>query len=478
MCTTVVLFGAALGGSGLPESPGLSEDGPWWWPTQGEWLETQTLVPSDVDPEVHMFFGGRVAIDGDTLLASTQPDFWHDNWINCPGSGAPHHLPQFEDGCDWVYVFNRGDDGRWTETQKLIPSDAKTGDTFGWAIAVDEESGVIVVGNPGQKARTDTMYIFERQPDGLWQETARVNKTYSGIPDEQNSLFGLSVDVAGNTVVVTDSVNASTYVYEKIAGEWLQTHILPGGSGPYGVSVANDTLVNFIRWREPFECSENGMKRKHIQIWRRDNEGWKVEAIIDPQAEYGNRTQTTPNARVLNEEGDTLVLGAAGDRRLYGLHTEHCVILDAPEPIGEAQIHTSGGAMGAVGAAWIYERINGKWVQTADIPNPMPDVGPVTGGSVFGGAVDISGDLVVVGSWGMYNAGVRSGAAYVYEKVAGDWILQAKLRNHNAGELNYFGYSVGVSGTTVVAGADLSSYTGTAHTYEPLVGPLSDLPEV
>ncbi|MBI5773279.1 MAG: cadherin domain-containing protein, partial [Verrucomicrobia bacterium] len=46
-----------------------------------------------------------------------------------------------------------------------------------------------------------------------------------------------------------------------------------------------------------------------------------------------------------------------------------------------------------------------------------------------------------------------SGAAYVFTRSGTTWTQQAYLKASNTGELDYFGYSVAVSGDTVVVGA-------------------------
>ncbi|MBE7551933.1 MAG: FG-GAP repeat protein [Anaerolineales bacterium] len=71
----------------------------------------------------------------------------------------------------------------------------------------------------------------------------------------------------------------------------------------------------------------------------------------------------------------------------------------------------------------------------------------------YGFSVAISGDTVVVGAASENNRG----SAYIYVKPAGGWsgtlTETAKLTASDEMDLSYFGYSVAVSGDTVVAGA-------------------------
>ena len=72
----------------------------------------------------------------------------------------------------------------------------------------------------------------------------------------------------------------------------------------------------------------------------------------------------------------------------------------------------------------------------------------------FGYSVALSGDTVVVGA--MFHDGaaaVDQGSAYVFVRSAGVWTLQQKLVAADAASRDQFGTSVAISGDTVVVGA-------------------------
>lgn len=93
-------------------------------------------------------------------------------------------------------------------------------------------------------------------------------------------------------------------------------------------------------------------------------------------------------------------------------------------------------------------------------------------GDLFGGAVDVSGDIVVVGApWeGSASTGVNgdqtddsapaSGAAYVFVRQGAGWVQEAYLKASNTDPSDYFGESVAVSGNTIVVGARGESSQG------------------
>ena len=100
------------------------------------------------------------------------------------------------------------------------------------------------------------------------------------------------------------------------------------------------------------------------------------------------------------------------------------------------------------GAAYIFERRNGDYVQIAKLKADHPYTN-----DYFGFTVGIDGETAVVGAWQDKEKGVDSGAVYVFARQGNEWPLQAKLTAEDASDFAHFGYSVGISGDRVVVGA-------------------------
>jgi hypothetical protein len=87
----------------------------------------------------------------------------------------------------------------------------------------------------------------------------------------------------------------------------------------------------------------------------------------------------------------------------------------------------------------------------------------------FGYSVSISGDTVIVGAYGNDDGGTNRGSAYIFVRNAGTWTEQQKLLNSNGQVGDYFGLSVSISGDTVVVSAygedDNGSQSGAAFIY-------------
>ncbi len=146
--------------------------------------------------------------------------------------------------------------------------------------------------------------------------------------------------------------------------------------------------------------------------------------------------------------GDTVVVGAPGES-------------SSARGVNGNQVDNS---LQNSGAAYVFTRSGGRWRQQAYLKASNPDME-----DVFGVAVAISGDVIVVGavhessgSPGVNgdqtdNSVAQSGAAYVFERSGGRWRQRAYLKAGQPGAVHYFGGSVGVSGDTVVVGAKWES---------------------
>jgi hypothetical protein len=80
---------------------------------------------------------------------------------------------------------------------------------------------------------------------------------------------------------------------------------------------------------------------------------------------------------------------------------------------------------------------------------------------MFGSAVAIDGDTVVIGARRDGHAGgIDAGSAYVFVREGASWSLQQKLTASDAGASDQFGWSVAISGETIVAGALANNNAG------------------
>ena len=143
-----------------------------------------------------------VAIDGDVTVVGAYSE--DSGGLN---SGA-------------AYIFEKDNvTGEWTESIKLVASDAAVGDRFGGSVAVD--GSVVVVGASGNDdggSNSGSAYIFEKDnATGQWNEVTKLVASDATAGDS----FGSNVAIDGNLLVVAaEGGDGSVYVYEqnKISG--------------------------------------------------------------------------------------------------------------------------------------------------------------------------------------------------------------------------------------------------------------------
>jgi len=116
------------------------------------------------------------------------------------------------------------------------------------------------------------------------------------------------------------------------------------------------------------------------------------------------------------------------------------------------------------GSAYVFERSNGVWTQTAKL-----NAEDAEQGDYFGWSVAISGDRIVVGASRDDDAGAYSGSSYLFERESGGWCQTAKLTAGDAAASDGFGESVAIFGTNIVVGAyqdaDCGQYSGSAYVF-------------
>ncbi|MCZ6872652.1 MAG: PKD domain-containing protein, partial [bacterium] len=107
------------------------------------------------------------------------------------------------------------------------------------------------------------------------------------------------------------------------------------------------------------------------------------------------------------------------------------------------------------GSVYVFVRNGNAWHRQAKLT--ASDAAP---GDAFGYTVAVSGETVVVGAFGNDDGGLFSGSVYVFVRTGNTWSEQAKLTANDATPGDFFGYAVAVSGNTIVVGAPVDSDTG------------------
>ena len=340
-----------------------------------------------------------------------------------------------------AYVLAKDSSGAWSQVAKLTASDGEAGDIFGWSVAVDGDT--VVVG-----ARyDDSAYVFTKPGTG-WAtatETAKLTASDGVVGD----WFGQSVAVDWDTVVVgasEDDGSGSAYVFTKAADSvWTdatQTAKLTASDGDdfdeFGKSVAvdGDTVV----------------------AGAPNNDGYgSAYVFIKPAAGWGDATQTaklTPGATDDEAAGLAGTFGAA-------------VAVDGDTVVVGASAYS-----GSQGRAYVFTKPSGGWEdaeRTAELATSDAEK------NQFGWSVAVDGNTVVVGAHtdDASDSVNDSGSAYVFTKatdsVWADATETVKLTATDGASGEQFGWSIAAGGGTVVVGAhwddDKGADSGSAYVY-------------
>ena len=109
------------------------------------------------------------------------------------------------------------------------------------------------------------------------------------------------------------------------------------------------------------------------------------------------------------------------------------------------------------GRAYVFAKTASGWEQTAELKGS-----DTVGKDQFGWSVAISGTTAIVGALNHANG---AGRAYVFTKTAGVWKQTAELKGSDTVAYDSFGWSVAVSGTMAVVGANTQVGGGRAYVF-------------
>ena len=280
--------------------------------------------------------------------------------------------------------------------------------------------------------------------------------------------FGLSVAIAGDTVVVgayledgsTPGVNGlvdegavnagAAYVFVRSGTNWSQQAYLKAGQvtadDRFGTSVAiaGDTLVVGAFLEDGSSPGVNGPVDElapdsgAAYVFVRSGTTWIQQAYLKAS-----------NVTAYDQFGFSV--GIAGDTVVVGANYE-----DSSAPgVNAAPVVLASNA----GAAYVFVRSGTNWIQQAYLKASQ-----VTTQDWFGSSVAIAGDTLVVGAEQEDGSApgvngpadelaTKAGAAYVFVRSGTNWSQQAYLKAGQVTAGDRFGVAVAVAGDTVVVGA-------------------------
>ncbi len=261
--------------------------------------------------------------------------------------------------------------------------------------------------------------------------------------------FGFSVSISGDTAIV-GALNdddggfssGSAYIFTRSGTIWTQQAKLTASDAAVAdqfgisVSISGDTAIVGASGD-----SDAGTSSGSAYVFVKPAGGW-IDSTQTAKLTASDDTAFDFFGRSVSISGDTAIVGA---------HLDDDVPSDS-------------------GSAYVFVKPAGGWIdstQTAKLT-----ASDAAASDQFGRSVSISGDIAIVGAFVDGDPGLNSGSAYVFVKPAGGWIdstQTAKLTASDAAASDNFGFSVSISGDTVIVGArlddDVPSDSGSAYVF-------------
>ncbi len=340
--------------------------------------------------------------------------------------GAPRHDSEGPDA-GAVYYFD-APAPPWNFAV-LRPWNAAPGERFGDAVAVD--GTVAVVGATGEDdvgEDSGAAYVWDRIGT-TWEPTAKLTGGDEGRP---YAIFGVSVDVSGETIAVgapLDSELASeagaVFVFRRTGSTWVREAVERSAVAfeNFGSSLALEG--DLLAVGAPLSGAGA------VHLLQRSGSSWSLgPTITAPDGAVGDAF-----GDAVELQGDTLAVGAFRD--------DHSGFVDA-------------------GAVYVFGRSGTSWTFQQKVVSQN-----VAGSEFFGSSVALDDDWLAAGASGNDSHALNAGAVYVHRLGASGFAFQSVVLPFLGTSNARFGASIDLDAQNLLVGAPLDSQlfsnTGAAY---------------
>ena len=310
---------------------------------------------------------------------------------------------------------------------------------------------------------------------------------------QAESHFGWSVSVSGDTAVVgapfddTGTDGGSAYVFTRTGTVWTEQQKLvlsdpAAGSFGLSVSVSGDTLVAGSRYETPPQA-EKGAAWVFVRsgtVWTQQQKLLASDGAVNDS--FGAAVAISGDTVIVgNPRGDTVAGLDSGSAYVFARSGTMWAEQQVLFPAGGASFDLFGTAVAVsgdtvvvgtpqqevgpaqdAGSAYVFVRSGTSWPLQQRLV-----AADAAAGDTFGASCAIEGDTVVVGATMDDTAGgINAGSAYVFTRSGTTWTEQQKLLAANGLGFDYFGSAVSISGDTAAIGAPVSAgFAGSVYVF-------------
>jgi uncharacterized repeat protein (TIGR01451 family) len=429
-----------------------------WTGSGGTWVHQQSLVAAYPGSFDHL--GASLALSGDTVVV-----------------GAPDDEVSFYTDAGRAIVFDRSG-GVWSQTQELTAVDHASGDHFGTSVSL--LPGSVLVGAPDDDhaAGADAGSVYEfTNSGGAWSQDQKL----VALDGEAGDRFGAAVALGWGMAVIgapgdnhgMSGIDAgSAYVFTPLVGTWFQAQklVAPAGEISDGFGSAVGVWGMTAMLGSPYDDFLCDTDAGSVHAFENEAGVWTHRSmLVGPYEIWGDGF-----SRAVDLDGEFMVVGARGtayffSRKPGGWELEwkeagsHAGKFgDAVAISGDTVVIGAEGRFNLPGRVWVYRRgvggLGPPWeleasIEASDNPDDRQDG--------FGFALDIEGDVLVVGA--LYRAigdDDACGAIYSYSRSGTVWYEDQIVESNAPSADDQLGISVDLNGDVFVAGAigaDMSS---------------------
>ena len=356
-------------------------------PTETQALTSSSSAAADL-------FGTGVAVDGATAI------------VGASGAGGVVG----DSGAAFVYTNSAG---TWGNEVSLEAADGGADDLFGADVALDGD--VAVVGAPlddDDGLSSGSAYVYVRTPGGGWSQRAKLTASDAAAGD----MFGSSVGVDGDTIVVGATIADAAYVFTRSGATWTEADILTGTGNDVGESVAIEggTIVVGA-----------GAGAGVAHVFTGTGSSWSLQQSL-----------SASDAAAGDSFGESVAI--SGDS----------VIIGAPDAdvAGLSLISNAG-------AAYIFTRSGATWSQQQILSG---DPALIADDDGLGTSVAIDGDSAAAGVPGRDGGlltPLDTGAVALYSRNGTSWSREGTFTEGNDEPGDLLGSAVALDLGTLIAGA-------------------------
>ncbi len=339
-------------------------------------------------------------------------------------------------GASWVFTRSSG---LWSQQgTKLVGTGAVGGAQQGSSVAISADGDTVIVAGLADNTYAGAAWVFTRS-GGVWsQQGAKLVGSDAVGGAWQGTSVAISAD--GNTAIVggyfDHSLAGAAWVYTRSGGVWAQqgpklVGIGAAGAARQGSSVAISADGNTAIVGGFGDNSGVGA----IWVFARSGGVWSQQGsklvgtggVASPAQGYSAAISADGDTAIVGGQNDNLGIGAAwvftrrggvwsqqGSKLVgTGAFDPHDHILQGSSVTISAEGNTAivGGAHdnGYVGAAWVYARSGGVWLQQGSKVVGTGAVGPARQG--YSAAISAAANTAIVGG---ENDNSGAGAAWVF----------------------------------------------------------------